>query len=93
MANLITDNDLILVTGASGYIACHIVKQLLEKGYKVRGTVRSTKNEQKVAPLKRLVQNPRYPLELVEADLDKEDGWVNAVRGCCNFKLNFLFFS
>ncbi|KAJ3791678.1 hypothetical protein GGU11DRAFT_761404, partial [Lentinula aff. detonsa] len=31
----------ILVTGANGYIAAWIVRTLLEKGYNVRGTVRS----------------------------------------------------
>ena len=30
-----------MVTGASGFIASWIVKCLLEKGYSVRGTVRS----------------------------------------------------
>lgn len=32
--------SLILVTGANGYIATHIVNQLLIAGYHVRGTVR-----------------------------------------------------
>jgi len=31
----------VLVTGANGFLALHIVKQLLEQGYSVRGTVRS----------------------------------------------------
>ncbi len=31
----------ILVTGASGFVAAWVVKELLEHGYKVRGTVRS----------------------------------------------------
>jgi nucleoside-diphosphate-sugar epimerase len=33
--------DRILVTGASGYVASHIIKILLENGHNVRGTVRS----------------------------------------------------
>ena len=33
--------ETILVTGASGFVAAHVVKELLEHGYKVRGTVRS----------------------------------------------------
>ena len=41
-------NERVLVTGASGYIATHIVKLLLERGYIVRGTVRSLQNEEKV---------------------------------------------
>ena len=34
-------SKLVLVTGASGYIAGHCVKELLKHGYPVRGTVRS----------------------------------------------------
>ena len=40
---------IVLVTGASGFIATHLIKQLLEQGrYRVRGTVRSLKKEEKV---------------------------------------------
>ena len=49
----------------------------------VRGTVRSTKNEEKVAPLKQLCPAAKHALELVEADLCKEEGWVEAVKGKC----------
>ena len=45
-----------LVTGASGYVATHIIKQLLEQGrVRVRGTVRSLDNEKKVKPLRDIV--------------------------------------
>ena len=71
-----------LVTGASGYIATHIVQQLQKAGYKVRGTVRSLKNEEKLKPLQELCPDAKYPLELVEADLTKSEGWVEAVTGC-----------
>ena len=73
----------VLVTGASGYISTHIIKQLLESGkYAVRGTVRNLKNEKKVKPLQDLVPSAQIPLELVEADLLKEDTWPAAVAGC-----------
>ncbi|KAJ9604790.1 hypothetical protein H2200_010905 [Cladophialophora chaetospira] len=36
-------NDIVLVTGANGYIATHIVDVLLTEGYRVRGTVRGEK--------------------------------------------------
>ncbi|ETN86221.1 hypothetical protein NECAME_01349 [Necator americanus] len=36
----------VLVTGASGYVALHCVQQLLDAGYSVRGTVRSKNNTQ-----------------------------------------------
>lgn len=38
----------ILVTGANGYVTLHVIKSLLEKGYNVRGTVRSQKAADKV---------------------------------------------
>lgn len=66
----------------SGYIGAHVAKQLLEAGHKVRGTVRSLENEAKVAPLKNLAPNSKFPLELVAADLTKDDGWDKAVEGC-----------
>lgn len=81
-SNQIGDDDLILVTGASGYIATHIVKQLLEKGYRVRGTVRNLTDDKKVAPLRKLAGRSRFELELVEADLNKEETWLSAVKGC-----------
>ncbi len=40
---------IVLVTGASGFIATHLIKQLLEQGrYHIRGTVRSKKRQEKV---------------------------------------------
>ena len=44
----------VLVTGATGYIASHVISQLLEKGYKVLGTVRSLDNKEKYAFLNEL---------------------------------------
>ena len=40
---VIAPGSLILVTGANGYVASHVVDQLLEAGYKVRDTVRDPK--------------------------------------------------
>ena len=34
------------VTGASGFIASHVVQQLLDMGHKVHATVRSTKKKE-----------------------------------------------
>lgn len=65
----------VLVTGASGYIATHVVQQLLKAGYSVRGTVRSRKNETKVKPLLELCPEASSALELVEADLTDPDCW------------------
>ena len=71
----------VLVTGASGFLASHVVRQLLEAGeYRVRGTVRSLANETKVVPLRRLCpENAQYELELVEADLMNKASWQEYV--------------
>ena len=45
-----------------GYIAAHCVDQLLGGGYRVRGTVRSLKDEAKLAPLYRIAEKVRVIL-------------------------------
>eukprot|EP01088_Endostelium_zonatum_P021465 TRINITY_DN8490_c0_g1_i1.p1 TRINITY_DN8490_c0_g1~~TRINITY_DN8490_c0_g1_i1.p1 ORF type:complete len:355 (-),score=95.93 TRINITY_DN8490_c0_g1_i1:52-1047(-) len=69
MASSTNNNDrTVAVTGASGFIASHIVKQLLEKGYRVRGTVRDPKDPKKVAHLTSL-PGAAERLQLFKADL------------------------
>ncbi|KAL7784640.1 hypothetical protein V8C37DRAFT_395507 [Trichoderma ceciliae] len=38
----------LLVTGANGFVALHIIKQALDRGYNVRGTVRSVSSADKI---------------------------------------------
>jgi nucleoside-diphosphate-sugar epimerase len=72
----------ILVTGASGFISLHVIKLLLQSGYKVRGTVRSLQDTKKVQLLRNLVPERLENLELVEADLQKKETWDSVVKGC-----------
>lgn len=58
----------VAVTGASGFIAQHIIKLLLEKGYTVVGTVRS---EKKGAELKERIGSTHFSYVVVD-DLGKE---------------------
>jgi len=73
-------NSPILVTGASGFIAIHTIVQLLEQGYKVRGTIRSLSKESEVREtISKFVQaNDR--LEILPADLNQESGWEEAMK-------------
>jgi nucleoside-diphosphate-sugar epimerase len=77
-----SDQDVVLVTGASGYIAGHCIRDLLEHGYRVRGTVRSLADPAKVAHLRAMAETLPGTLEFVEADLEADDGWDQAVKGC-----------
>lgn len=74
-------STVVLVTGAGGFIATHIVKQLQEEGYRVRGTVRSLEDEERVKKLKELCPDAKHELELVEADLTKPESWEPWVQG------------
>ncbi|KAJ5679154.1 hypothetical protein N7462_007398 [Penicillium macrosclerotiorum] len=71
-----------LVTGASGFIASHVVQQLLERGQKVHATVRSVRNTKKIKHL--LDMQERWPckLTLFEADLLVPGSFDTAVKGC-----------
>ena len=66
----------VLVTGASGFLAGHVVQQLQAAGHVVRGTVRSTKNQAKVKHLYNLCPEAKHPVELVEADLLNSETWL-----------------
>ncbi|CAG5128697.1 unnamed protein product, partial [Candidula unifasciata] len=72
----------VLVTGASGFVATHVIKQLQEAGYRVRGTVRNLKDEQKKKHLYKLCPSARHQLELAEADLLNPQSWIEAAQGC-----------
>lgn len=57
----------VLVTGGTGFVAGHLISTLLDRGYKVRTTVRSS-DESTYQYLKRL-NNAEENLEIVQADL------------------------
>lgn len=75
----------IFVTGASGFIAKHIVLQLLEAGYNVRGSVR---NQAKADEVRTAIQahlkdgsNLDTRLTFAELDLTSDAGWTEALAG------------
>lgn len=70
------------VTGASGFIGSHIVKQALESGYRVRGTVRDASNTEKYGWLTKLAEGVKGKLGLFSADLMKPGSFDSAVDGC-----------
>src|SRR3954466_354092 len=72
-------DQLVLVTGGSGFIGAHCIKRLHDDGYRVRTTVRSLAREPEV---RGLVGDG--PLEVVAADLTADAGWAEAVAGCAS---------
>ena len=65
-----SSKPLVTITGISGYVGSQVCLHFLKDGgYRVRGTVRSTKNAKKMDPLKTAFREHFKALELVEADL------------------------
>jgi dihydroflavonol-4-reductase len=71
----------VLLTGVGGYIGQHCAAELLNRGYEVVGTVRSSS---KVAAARSAIAAvaPVEGLTFAVADLLSDDGWDEAVRGC-----------
>ena len=70
-------DELVLVTGGSGFIGSHCIRRLHEEGYRVRTTVRSLSRERQV---RGMVGDG--PLDVVAADLTANAGWAEAAAGC-----------
>ncbi|HKF45733.1 MAG TPA: aldehyde reductase [Terracidiphilus sp.] len=75
----------VLVTGGSGFIGSHVILQTLAAGHDVRTTVRNLKREPEVCKMlesagadSRAIDHLRF----FAADLDKDEGWAEAVAGC-----------
>ena len=66
------DHQLSLVTGANGHLGNNLVRLLLQKGIRVRASVRNTKNKTPFAGL---------DCEIVHADLNDKASLVNAMQG------------
>ncbi|KAJ7088136.1 hypothetical protein C8R44DRAFT_819529, partial [Mycena epipterygia] len=74
-----TSQQKVLVSGANGFVGCYVVRNLLEKGYFVRGTVRSA---DKGKHLTRLFEQYGDKFELaVVPDITEEGAFDEAVKG------------
>jgi nucleoside-diphosphate-sugar epimerase len=75
-----TKNQTILVTGASGFVAAHVIEVFLAAGYKVRGTVRSESTGERVRQA-----HPNFPAEQLEfaivPDISTPGAFDEAVKG------------
>lgn len=67
----------VFVTGASGFIAKHILRELLAQGYEVRASIRSDNRKSELQGL-----FPDTALEFATLDLTEDEGWQDALNGC-----------
>ncbi len=73
---------LVLLTGASGFIAKHIAIEALQRGYALRCTVRSLSKAEDVRRAVTQAGADASGLSFVEADLLSDAGWNEAANGC-----------
>ena len=78
-------SELVLVTGGTGYIGGWCIAELVQRGYRVRTTIRNeTKRTEVIRAVSAVV--PDFEpgdghLEFVVADLTSDDSWDDAVAG------------
>ena len=69
---ILTDSDLILVTGATGLVGSHVAEQARQRGYKVRAIVRQPSRCSDLA---------NWGVEVVAGDMTNRDSLVSAAKG------------
>jgi dihydroflavonol-4-reductase len=75
-------SETVLLTGVSGFIAKHVALKLLNAGYNVRGTVRRLDRAAEVHDaLQPYLTENAGQLSLVQADLEADAGWAEAMAG------------
>ncbi|MEM9489106.1 MAG: aldehyde reductase [Myxococcota bacterium] len=72
----------VLLTGASGFVGMHCIVQLLDAGYRVRGTLRTMSRADEVR--KAIARQTEHTdrLDFVRANLLQDEGWSEAADGC-----------
>ena len=80
--NLELTNKTVVVTGGSGYVAGWMIVGLLQRGYRVRTTVRNLASEGAVRQSISGQCDPGDRLSFFAADLFQDAGWSRAMEGC-----------
>ncbi|KAA8490825.1 putative oxidoreductase [Porphyridium purpureum] len=78
--------ELVLVTGITGFVGGHVAAACLRHGYRVRGSLRSlAKAKTTLAELQTAFGSDvfaRDRVEFVQLDLEKDENWDSAMQGC-----------
>ncbi|WP_207902787.1 NAD-dependent epimerase/dehydratase family protein [Reinekea marinisedimentorum] len=72
----------VMVTGATGYVAGHLVKKLLQQGLTVHAAVRDPANTTKLKHLNELAEQLPGRIKYFKADLLHEGSYRQAMDGC-----------
>lgn len=81
MAPAIPKDSIVLVTGVNGYIGSHVADQLMEAGYRVRGTTRNiVKVQALVALWEKKFGGGRFEAVTVE-DMSHDGAFDEALKG------------
>lgn len=76
------DRETVLVTGGSGFLAGWCIVALIERGYRVRTTVRNPARERQVHATVASQVDPAHRLTVHQADLTSDEHWDNVIEGC-----------
>ena len=72
----------VLVTGATGYVAGHIIQRLLESGVTVHAAVRDPSREDKLKYLNELAAKSPGQIRYFESDLMRKGSYAEAMKEC-----------
>lgn len=72
----------IMVTGATGYVAGWLVKQLLESGLTVHAAIRNPDKKEKVSHLDAIAAKSSGSIKYFKSDLLTEGSYAKAMEGC-----------
>ncbi len=78
----IDQNQPVMVTGATGYVAGWIVQQLLDQGITVHAAVRDPTNKAKLKYLDQLADNAPGHIRYFQSDLLQPGSYAEAMQGC-----------
>jgi dihydroflavonol-4-reductase len=80
VVDMTTENS-VLVTGGSGYLAGYITAELLQRGHRVRATVRDLARVPEIRTRLAPLIGTGEKLSFVTADLLRDEGWTEAAAG------------
>ena len=78
---MVNKQNMVLVTGASGYLALHCISELLDNGFFVRGSLRDIKKEREVRrALGNKIKGDNF--EVCKLNLLDDFGWDISASNC-----------